>query len=143
MFSSVNIRSSIPVYQQIENLVLFGIASGKLQAGDKLPPVKTLADRVGVNFNTVAKAYRDLEVLGLITTRRGMGCFVKKGVQGRIRATCSNRLVERIFEVTQEAKASGLSKKELSNIIDESLAVDNGPYSETPSSLKAALKRKK
>ena len=63
MFTNIDIHSSMAVYVQIENEVMFGIASGKLKAGDQLPSLYELAKRLGLNFNTVAKAYRDLEVI--------------------------------------------------------------------------------
>lgn len=142
MFASINTRSAVPVYEQIENFALFAIASGDLKPGDKLPPVKVLAQRLGVNFNTVAKAYRDLEIMDLITARRGMGCFIKKGAQARVRETCRTRIVIRIFEVVQEVKSAGLSMQQLSRIISKSLSIDDGLYSEAPASVKTILKKK-
>ena len=85
MLSHVNIRSSVSVYEQIENHVKFAIASGKLKATDQLPSIKELGDRLGINFNTVAKAYRGLEVMGLFYTRRGRGCSLRKGVPKKVR----------------------------------------------------------
>ena len=61
MFNHVDMTSDVAVYIQIENLVQFAIASGGLKAGDRLPPTVKLAEKLGINFNTVAKAYRDLE----------------------------------------------------------------------------------
>lgn len=142
MLTSINIRSSVPVYEQIENHVQFAIATGQLKPGDRLPSVKELADRLGINFNTVAKAYRDLEVMGLIYTRRGMGCFIKKGLEAKVRETTRTRVIKSLHEVVQEAKASGISKKDLNEIINASLATDSTPYSEVPDSL-LALARKK
>ena len=60
MLSNVDIYSSVAVYVQIENQVQFAIASGKLKPGDRLPSVRELSERIDVNPNTVAKAYRDL-----------------------------------------------------------------------------------
>ena len=80
MLSSIDIHSSVAVYVQIENHVQFAISSGKLKPGDQLPSVRELSERLEVNPNTVAKAYRDLEVMGLLYTRRGMCVFVNKGV---------------------------------------------------------------
>ena len=65
MLTNIDIHSSVAVYVQIENQVQFAIASGKLKAGDQLPSVRELSERLEVNPNTVAKAYRDLEVMGL------------------------------------------------------------------------------
>ena len=53
---SINVRSSVPVYEQIENHVMFAISSGRIKAGDRLPSVIQLAERLGTNFNTVDKS---------------------------------------------------------------------------------------
>ena len=94
MLTSVNIYSSVAVYTQIENEVQFAIASGKLKEGDQLPSVRELSERVKVNPTTIAKAYRDLEVMGLLYTRRGMGVYINKGVQKACRERCAARIVQ-------------------------------------------------
>ncbi len=132
MINSINTRSSVAVYEQIENQVQFAIASGRLKANDQLPSIKELGDRIGVNFNTVAKAYRDLEVMGLIYTRRGMGCYVKENVVNQCKRVCRNRINKRVYEVVQEAKAAGISKKDLQEVITKSLASDADIYGEVP-----------
>lgn len=141
MLNSINIQSSVPVYKQIENHIQFAIAAGKLKADDRLPAVKELGARLGVNFNTVAKAYRDLEVMGLIYTRRGMGCYIKKGVDKICRASCRRRSVGRIYEVAQEAKAAGMTKTELVSVIGKCIASDCGPYDPVPNSILVLAKR--
>jgi len=141
--TSININSSISVYVQIENLVQFAIASGEFKAGDQLPSVKELGKTLGINFNTVAKAYRDLEIMGLIYTRRGVGCYVNKGVEAKCREVCRKRIVERLHEVIQEANAAGLTKKVLSDVVNKSYASDSAPYDEVPASVMAISKQKK
>lgn len=140
MLASINIHSSVPVYEQIENHVQFAIAAGDLNADDRLPSVKELAERLKINPNTVAKAYRDLEVMGLIYTRRGMGCFVNKGIEGKCREGCRSRIIKRLHEVMQEGKAAGMSKKDVTEIISVSLASDSSPYDEVPTSVMALAK---
>ncbi|KKK76305.1 hypothetical protein LCGC14_2864980, partial [marine sediment metagenome] len=73
---TINIHSALAVYVQIENQIRFAMSARKLNAGDQLPSVRALSDKLEINPNTVAKAYRDLEVMGLVYTRRGMGVFV-------------------------------------------------------------------
>lgn len=141
MLTRVNIRSSVSVYEQIEGQVKFAIASGKLKANDQLPSIKELGDRLNINFNTVAKAYRDLEVMGLIYTRRGMGCFIQKGVQEKCRRDCFVRIAKRIHEVVQEAKAAGIPKKFLNDIVSKSLNTDSELYGDTPKEVTAMLKK--
>ncbi|MEK7793141.1 MAG: GntR family transcriptional regulator [Candidatus Hydrogenedentota bacterium] len=142
MLSAINIHSSVPVYEQIENHVQFAIASNTLKEGDRLPSVKELAERLGVNFNTVAKSYRDLEVMGLIFTRRGMGCFIKKGLESRCKEQCRTRIIKGLHEVVQEAKAAGIAKKDLTEVVNKSFAADAELYGEVPAEVLALAKKK-
>ena len=143
MIPAVNIHSSVAVYVQIENEVQFAIASGKLRGGDRLPSVRELSESVGVNFNTVAKAYRDLEVMGLVYTRRGMGVYIQKGVQAQCRERCRTQITRRLHEVSQEAKASGMSKTQIGAVISKSFAIEGSPYGEVPKAVLALAKGKK
>lgn len=143
MLSSIDINSEVAVYVQIENHIQFAIASGRLQAGDQLPSVRELSERLGVNPNTVAKAYRDLEVMGLLYTRRGMGVFVNRGIEGKCRDDCRKRIIGRLHEVVAEAKAAGMSEKEIGEVIQKSYAMDVGPYSATPATVSALVRNRK
>jgi len=143
MLSSIDINSSVAVYVQIENHVQFAIASGRLTTGDRLPSVRELSERLGVNPNTVAKAYRDLEVMGLLYTRRGMGVFVNKGIEAKCREDCHKRIVGRMHEVVAEAKAAGMGLKEISEVVEKSFSCNSGPYSATPDELTMLAKRKR
>ena len=141
-FGAINIHSNVAVYLQIENQVQFAIASGELNAGDQLPAVAKMAQRVGVNINTVAKAYRDLEVMGLVYTRRGMGVFVNRDVTEKCRKDCLKRLIARVYEIAGEAKAAGVAARDVKAMVDETYTTDGGPYSEPPANLMALAKPK-
>jgi GntR family transcriptional regulator len=69
-------HSGIPVYKQIIHQVQAAISAGELKEGDQLPTIRALHEALGVNPNTVAKAYRELAHLGLISAEHGSGCFV-------------------------------------------------------------------
>jgi GntR family transcriptional regulator len=69
-------RSGVPFYRQIIDQILGGIATGSLQAGEQLPTVRALAVELKVNLNTVAKAYKELEIRGVLATQQGSGTFV-------------------------------------------------------------------
>jgi GntR family transcriptional regulator len=73
---TVEFHSGIPVYKQIIHQVQTAITAGLLKEGDQLPTIRALHQKLNVNPNTVAKAYRELEHLGHISTERGSGCFV-------------------------------------------------------------------
>jgi GntR family transcriptional regulator len=69
-------ESPVPIYVQIEEQVRALVAAGRLRPGDQLPTIRQLAVDLGVNYNTVARAYLELERAGVITTQRGRGTFV-------------------------------------------------------------------
>jgi GntR family transcriptional regulator len=69
-------EGGVPVYRQIVNQLKQLIATGRLAVDCELPPIRKLAQSLVVNPNTVAKAYKELEHLGIIYTRQGTGCFV-------------------------------------------------------------------
>ena len=143
MIPSIDIHSSVAVYVQIENHVQFAIASSRLKPGDQLPSVRELSERLGVNPNTVAKAYRDLEVMGLLYTRRGMGVFINKGIEAKCREECRKRIIGRLHEVVTEAKSAGMTRKEVLQVVEASVAINAEPYGETPAALTALAKTKR
>src|SRR5208337_1145811 len=68
--------SGTPFYRQIIDQIKFGIASGKLKTGEQLPTVRALAVQLKINLNTIAKAYKELEILGILDTQQGSGTFI-------------------------------------------------------------------
>lgn len=128
----INTKSAVPVTHQIKNQVYFGIASGKLKPGDRLPTIHDLAERFSIHHNTAAWAYRDLEVTGFVYTQRGMGTFVSDQVRQRCQEICDKQLTQKWHEVVQEAKACCLSKREFKAAVDASYATDGPPYSDVP-----------
>ena len=70
--------TSIPIYLQIMDEIKRHIATGVLKPGDKLPSQRELAAQLKVNANTVQRAYREMEMLGLVETLRGQGTFVRR-----------------------------------------------------------------
>lgn len=139
---NIDIHSSVAVYIQVENTVQFAIASGRLKAGDRLPSIRELSERLNTNPNTIAKAYRDLEVMGLLYTRRGMGVFVNKGIEAQCLERCYARTIDRLHEVVSEAKAAGMTAEDVMEIAQMSLAYSDSPYGETPAELLKLAKKK-
>lgn len=72
----LDFRSGIPIYAQIVERVKELLTSGELKAGDQLPTVRALAQELRVNFNTVARAYRILDEMGIISTQQGRGTYI-------------------------------------------------------------------
>ena len=76
MLISIDSKSGVPFYRQIIEQVKFAIARGDLDPGDRLPTVRQLAVDLSINLNTVVRAYRELEIEGVIETQQGSGTFV-------------------------------------------------------------------
>lgn len=143
MLERINLQSDVAVFAQIENEVRFAIASGALKAGDKLPTVRAVAERLNINPNTVAKAYRDLEIMGLVYTRRGMGIFIRDGVEEKCRTECYREIVLKMHEVVAEAKAAGLKEAEVVALSRKCFQSKTSPYELPPAALLAMVRGKK
>ena len=135
MLDKIHVRSNVAVYLQIENHVQFAIASGVLKPGDQLPSVRELSERLKINPNTVAKSYRDLEVMGYLYTRRGMGVFINQDIQKKCLDTCTRKAVEKLHQAVSEARAAGIAKSKLAGVLNASYALDTDPYEEIPNSI--------
>ena len=114
---ALEFHSGIPVYKQIIHHVQAAVAGGRLAEGDQLPTIRALHERLDVNPNTVAKAYRELEHLGVISTEHGSGCYVAPGATGQsadlpARARKA-KLEELCARFAAEARSHGFSFDEL------------------------------
>ncbi len=72
----ISTKGSVPIYQQIVTQVKHMVASGRLRPGEEVLPIRTLAEQLLINPNTVARAYRELEAAGILISRRGSGTRV-------------------------------------------------------------------
>jgi GntR family transcriptional regulator len=99
----VSPNDGVPIYQQIVNQMRYLAASGRLSAGEQLPPVRKLAEQILVNPNTVARAYRELEQAGVIESRQGSGSFVTEKVSPLSRRERMRILNERLDMLLAEA----------------------------------------
>ena len=102
----------VPIYLQIVNQVKYLVSSGRLAAGEELPPIRVLAEKLVVNPNTVARAYRELEVAGVVVKRRTSGTYVS---DTRVRLPRH----ERIKLVTKRADALVSEARQVDIPIDE------------------------
>lgn len=73
---SIDTRDATPIYAQLERALRAAVATGRLRPGGQLPTVRQLAVDLGINANTVARVYAELERAGVIETKRGVGSFV-------------------------------------------------------------------
>jgi len=110
---SIDPKSGVPFYRQIIEQVKFAIASGALSAGDRLPTVRQLAVDLSVNPNTVIRAYRELEIEGVLDTHQGSGTFVSDR-EPSIDAIERQRMLDQILtELLARASAYGLTLDEV------------------------------
>lgn len=112
----LNTHSGVPAYLQIVQQVKQSLQVGILQPGDKLPTVKEVVAHVAINPNTVAKAYRELEMLGITEGRTGSGTFVKQrpaGPSPEVQEALSQDLASWI----DKARKSGLGDEEIEALL--------------------------
>lgn len=75
----VDLTSGVPAYEQIRTQVVAHVAAGRLRAGDRLPTIRALATDLGLAPGTVARAFRELELAGVVVTRRRSGTVIAEG----------------------------------------------------------------
>ena len=97
----VDTSSFIPLYEQIKTQIKRAISLGDLSGNDPLPSIRDLATRLVINPNTVARAYRELELEGLIYTKKGKGCFVSNDSSQLLekeKHSLLNQIIDRAIE---------------------------------------------
>jgi GntR family transcriptional regulator len=100
----IDSTDGIPIYLQLVQQVKYLIATGRLQAGQQLPSVRKLSDQLVVNPNTIAKAYRELELTGIVATRPGSGVFVSETASPLARKEQHLLLIDKVDNVILEAR---------------------------------------
>lgn len=118
----LDLRSGVPVYRQIIDQVRAGVASGALKAGDQLPTVRQLAVDLTVNPNTVLRAYRELELGGLLETQQGTGTFITEKKVKHDEAERARQLNQIVGEFLARAGAAGFTAKELVEQLREQMS---------------------
>jgi len=111
-----------PIFRQIVDQVRLGIVTRRLAAGDQLPSVRVLAERLLVNPNTIAKAYGELAREGVIDARQGRGVFIAPLRQMYTKPERIRRLSPLIDAMVNEALSLGFSPGELIESVEQRLA---------------------
>ncbi len=117
----------VPIYQQIVNQVKYLVAAGRLAEGEELPPIRVLAERLVVNPNTVARAYRELEAAGVVEKRRTAGTFVSGGPSPLARRERLKIVTARVDALLAEARQLGIGVDEVVELIGAGTARCNHP----------------
>jgi len=126
MILQINFKSGMPIYLQIVDQIKAVAASGALRPGEALPSIRPLAEELRVNRNTVAKAYSELESLGVIETLPGRGCFLKENQSALRKEVRRKLLVEDVDQAIVQAHHLQVPRDEFLKLIQERLDVLDG-----------------
>src|ERR1700722_10246215 len=113
MVVALDRHSGVPFYRQIIDQVLGAIAAGKLRAGDQLPNVRQLAVDLAINPNTVARAYRELEIREILSTQQGTGTFLSDKKPAIDELERRRRIGQLVGELLARAGAEGITLPEI------------------------------
>ncbi len=106
-------QSGVPFYRQLVDQVLVGMASGKLTQGSQLPTVRQLAVDLSINPNTVVRAYKELEIRGMLATQQGTGTFITGKKVKQDEAQRTHRLSQIVGEFVARASSEGFTVEQI------------------------------
>ena len=109
----LDLRSGVPVYRQIIDQVMAALATGRLERGHQLPTVRQLAVDLSVNPNTVVRAYRELEIRGVLETQQGTGTFISRKEVAQDSEDRERRLEQLVGEFVARAGDGGFTLDDL------------------------------
>lgn len=115
---SLDNSSDTPLYRQLVGQINCVIQLGQLVPGQLLPPIRQVASGLGINPNTVARAYAELQSAGVITKRRGSGCSVAPSVKRLDSAMRATLLADQIERLVFRSKELGVGVEELIRLIE-------------------------
>ena len=123
MIFQINFKSGMPIYLQLADQIKAAAASGALRPGEALPSIRPLAVELRVNRNTVAKAYSELESLGVIKTLPGRGCFLNENHSALRKEVRRKLLIEEIDQAIVQAHHLQVPRDEFLELIHERMDV--------------------
>ncbi len=123
MIFQINFKSGMPIYLQLADQIKAAAASGALRPGEALPSIRPLAEELRVNRNTVAKAYTELESLGVIKTLPGRGCFLNENHSALRKEVRRKLLIEEIDQAIVQAHHLQVPRAEFLELIHERMNV--------------------
>lgn len=112
----LDLQSRVPIHQQLKEKILRLVMLGAIGPGDPLPSVRMMARDLGINPNTVAKAYQELEREGYIYSVAGKGSFI--GGAEEINRQLSTQILERLRDVLREAKGAGVPRRDIESAVE-------------------------
>jgi GntR family transcriptional regulator len=114
-------HSGVPAYRQIIDQVQAGLAAGKLSRGDQLPTVRQVAVDLEINPNTVLRAYRELEIRGVLDTQQGTGTFIANKTTPEDETERARRLEQFVADVISRAGSGGFTLREVTDALQQQL----------------------
>ena len=108
----VDPHSELPVYRQMIEAIIAAIEANQLGIGDKLPSIRELSAQLGINPNTTAKVYRELEIRGFIESKAGSGCYVRPLTEEAAAAAKTARMQDLFKHMLSEAKARRIEEQD-------------------------------
>lgn len=112
-------HSGVPVYRQLIDQVQGAIATGALKPGEQLPTVRLVAVELAINPNTVSRAYREMEIRGILDTQQGTGTFISDRQTEPTQEERQRQLSQLVGEFVSRAGAAGLTVDELINAMQQ------------------------
>jgi DNA-binding transcriptional regulator YhcF (GntR family) len=109
----LNAHSGVPVYRQLIDQVLSAVALGTLRAGDQLPTVRQVAVDLAINPNTVMRAYREMEIRGILDTQQGAGTFVAEPAAEAPKEERARQMTLLVSEFVTRGGSQGFTLEEL------------------------------
>ncbi len=119
----IDSASRVPIYEQLKTSVIQLALSGVLKPDDRLPPVRALALQLGINPNTVAKAYKMLETEGYTYSVTGKGSFISEKLSGQ---APKQQITRKLGELIQSARSSGITEAQMHEMVTQLYANDKG-----------------
>lgn len=110
-------HDGVPIYLQIVNQVKNLVASGRLQPEEELPSIRGLAEQLLINPNTVARAYRELEVAGIVTKKRTTGSYISASTPEMTKEERIEAIAPKVESLVLEASHLGLTSEEVAEMM--------------------------
>ena len=114
---SLDTSNGAPIYRQIIQQIEYAILSGRMKPGDRLPTIRTLAVDLKTNPNTIAKAYNELEIRGILATQVGSGTYISDKKPVLEDDSLNRKIKEVIGKFINEMRDLGVDKREITSLI--------------------------
>ena len=125
---NINFDAAKPIYEQIIEEIKKMVVRGELEPGDKLPSQREMARKVEVNPNTIQRAYREMENMKLVETKRGLGTFIKEDNKV-IKSVTKEMANKAVGKFVDQMKSLGFKEQEILDFVTEEISVSNSSAS--------------